>query len=93
MGWSASECLKFDLACVEYVERLEVEDAATIMVPVPSGKHEPMMPAPKWSKDDLLRFRGLDSETIHEVVHGRDDRVARLRTEILMGQAAWLDED
>jgi hypothetical protein len=88
-GHSPLTCLRFDLACVEFVDRWERERDATVEVPAPSGKRKPTVPKPKHSPDQLLRWLGIDPEEIARE-DAPDPMVEAMADEILSGRADWL---
>ena len=93
-GYSPLSCLRFDVACVEFVERWERERDATVEVPAPkpSGKHY-TVPQPKHSPDQLLRWLGLDPDELHAAEESVDPAVEAMAADILAGRAAWLGLD
>jgi hypothetical protein len=69
---------------------LDREDAATVQKPVPRGRKKPMMAVPKWTTDDLLRFRGINPEDAKDAGIDTDPEVIAMADAILSGDADWL---
>lgn len=91
-GFSPLTCLRFDLACIEFVDRWERERDATVEVPAPSGKHKTTVPKPKHSPEQLLRWLGIDPEEIGRA-DAPDPLVEAMADDILSGRADWLFGD
>lgn len=86
-------CLRFDIACLEFVERWERERDATVEVPAPGGKRKPTVPKPKHSPDQLLRWLGIDPEDVAAEGVDLDPAIEAMADEILSGRADWLLAD
>jgi hypothetical protein len=82
--------LRFDLACLEFVERWERERDATVEVPAPRGKRNPTVPKPKHSPEQLLAWLGIDADELSERRAAADPFVEAMADQILSGQAEWL---
>ena len=91
-GLTDYQLLSFDLAVVAFNDEYEAAERATETVPAPHRTPKPSIQVPKYTRDQLLGFLGIDPE---EVVRPGDigavDEVAdELAADILSGKADWL---
>lgn len=91
-GFSWSQCLAFDLACLEFVERYEREEEATREVPMTAAdkKRRQTKLVPKHTPDALLAMLGIDVAGVRGESDPDEAMVDALARDILTGRADWL---
>jgi hypothetical protein len=93
MGFGWLTCLRFDEACLSFVDEWERRRDATKQVPAPSGKRKPTIAAPEHSPAQLLRWLGIDPDDMPDAGERYvDPQVEAMAADILAGRAEWLME-